>query len=700
MFFQNTALLPFLAPLLLVPLVIHLLNKKFPRLVLFPSVELIRRSMAQRSKLMRWRHWLLTLVRTLVVLLALLAFLQPFMARLGLPPVAPKAKRHVVIVIDHSFSMEQPDGLMSLRARAGAEALRILDALGPEDEMQVIAAEGGSTACFAGWSHNHAAARSFITAIGPGYQRADFSKATEAAAALMRGVQGATEVYFISDFQRTNWSDAAFTALPQQTRVFFVAVGDAAKTRANRAVTHAEVASGTILAGGDVTLMAQIANHSPEALDEPVEAVIDGRMTFEARVKAAPWSVQRVPLRIQAPNPGWHTLVVRLKDGDSLPLDDAFHLPLHVTEKEEVVIATDEPASTLTTRFLEAAINPYAGNAGSLLPRRVEASKLTPGDLASTSKLVITRVNQLPQPQIRAVADYLKSGGGALWFLDGKFDAENARALSEWFTQAEAVPLRLTLRRDAALTGTEGAQIARGKFDSRFLRLFRDSSRDALAQLSFYELWQAAPVERAEVLLTYADGTPALAHGSPGLGTLLMCNFSVAEIASNIARQRVFPAWIQEMTAQLSGERVAASRFVPGDVMDAEAWMRDVQATEFTGPAGTPVVSSRALTGERVQLTLTAREPGFYTLPDAKGRAAALLAANIAPEESDLRVLEGGVAAKQAQQDAISANQIAAGADYLELARGASVFHWFVWAALGMLVIETLLQTKIRRTVA
>lgn len=700
MTFQNLQLLPLLVPLLAVPLLIHLLNKKYPKLVLFSSVELIRRSMAQRSKLMRWRHWLLTLVRTLVALLALLAFLQPFLPRLGLPPVSHQTKRHVVVVIDHSFSMEQPDGLMSLRGRAGAEALRILDALGPEDEMQIIAAENSSTACFTGWSHNHAGARAFITALGPGYQRADFSKATEAAATLLRDVTGATEVYFISDFQRTNWSDAVFTSLPRSTRVFFVAVGDPAKTRANRAVTHAEIVSGTVLAGGEVTLMAQIANHSPEALDEPIEAVIDGRMSFEARIKAAPWSVQRVPMQIRAPVPGFHAVQVRLKNGDALPLDDTFHLPLHVTEKEEVVIATDEPASTLTTRFLEAAINPYAGNAGSLLPRRIEASKLTPADLASTSKLVLTRVNQLPQPQIRALADYMKSGGGALWFLDGTHDAENARALAEWFTQPDAVPLRLTLHRGAADSGAEGAQIARGKFESRFLRLFRDSAREALSQLSFYELWQAAPVERAEILLTYADGTPALAHGSPGLGTLLMCNFSVAEIASNLARQRVFPAWIQEMTGQLSGERVAALRFAPGDVMDAEAWMRDVQSTEFSGPAGTPVVSTRAASGERVQLTLTAREPGFYTLPDAKGRAAVLLAANITPEESDLRMLEGGVAAQQAQQDSVSAHQIAAGADYLELARGASVFHWFVWAALAMLVVETLLQTKIRRTVA
>jgi von Willebrand factor type A domain/Aerotolerance regulator N-terminal len=700
MFFQNLQMLPMLAPLLVVPVAIHLLNKKFPQLVLFSSVELIRRSMAQRSKLMRWRHLLLTLVRTLVVLLALLAFLQPFMAYLGQPPPVLNAKRHVVLVLDHSFSMEQADGLMSLRSRAGAEALRILNSLAAEDEMQIIAAGRTSAAGFSGWSHNHAAARSFITGLGPGYQHADFAKATDLAASLIRDLKSTAEVYFISDFQRSNWSDASFSALPKSTRVFFVPVGDAAAKRSNHAVTQTEIVSGSVLAGGEVTLMAHIANHSAEALDEPIEAVIDSRMTFEARVKAAPWSVQRVALQIRAPGPGWHTLVVRLKKSDALPLDDAFHLPLYVTEKEEVIIATDEAVSALTTRFLEAAINPYAGNAGSLLPRRIEASKLTSADLASTTKLVLTRVNALPSAQIRALADYMKAGGGTLWFLDGAFDADNARALSEWFTQPEAVPLRLTLRRDAAAAGTEGSQIARGMFDSRFLRLFRGSARESLAQLSFYELWQAAPVERADVLLTYADGTPALAHGSPGLGTLLMCNFSVAEIASNLARQRVFPAWIQEMTAQLSGERAVAARFEPGDMMDTEAWVREVQGTDFTSPSGALLTSNRAISGERVQISLPAREPGFYTLLDGRKRITSLLAANIAPEESDLRVLEGGIALQQAEQDAIGASQLSTGTDYHELARGTPIFHWFVWAVLIMLVLETLLQTKIRRTVA
>lgn len=701
MFFQNLPLLPILAPLLAVPVVIHLLNRKFPRLILFSSVEFIRKSIAQRSKLMRWRHWLLTLVRVLVAALALLAFLQPFLPRTGGTPPQANQRRHVVIVLDHSFSMEKPDGLMTLRGRAGAEALRILDSLGAEDVVQVIAAGRDSAACFSDFSTHTSAARAFIQTLGSGYERADFSKAVEAAATLLREVKDASEVYFISDFQRTNWSDTAFTALPQHCRVFFVPVGDAqAPAAANRAVTHAEISSGAVLSGGDVTLSVQIANHSATALDEPLEAVIDGRVSFEARAQTAAWSVQRLSMQIRAPGPGWHTLIVRLKNGDSLPLDDAFHLPLHVTEKEEVILATDDADDSLTLRFLEAAINPYAENAGSLLPRRVRATTLTPADLASSSKIVLTRLGKLPQPQIRALADFLKSGGGALYFLDGEFDAENARSLADWFTQPDAVPLRLSTRRDVSAPGAEGAQIAFGQFDSRFLRLFRGTGRDGLSQLSFYETWQCSAADRAEVLLTYADGTPALAQGTPGLGTLLMGNFSVAEIASNIARQRLFPAWIQEITAQLSGERTSTLRHEPGDSMETEAWAAEVEKTDFTSPAGRPILSNRANNGQRVMLSISAREPGFYTLLDAKKRLVALLAANISPEESDLRRLEGDTVPQQAAQDAVNAHQLTTGTDYHEVAHGAPVFHWFVWAALALLAVETLLQTHVRRKTA
>ena len=79
----NSALLPGLVLLAGLPLLIHLLNLQFPRLFEFSSVKHIRETIAQRSRLFRWRHLLLLLLRTLFLILLLLAFLKPLIPRFG-----------------------------------------------------------------------------------------------------------------------------------------------------------------------------------------------------------------------------------------------------------------------------------------------------------------------------------------------------------------------------------------------------------------------------------------------------------------------------------------------------------------------------------------------------------------------------------------------------------------------------------------
>src|SRR5271154_1923863 len=116
MTFLSTTLLGFLIPLVGLPLFLHLLNKGFPRHFKFPSIELIKETMARRSKLHRWRHWILLLLRTIFLLL-LLAFLQPLLRRFGTNP-ADHSGCQVLIVLDHSVSMEHKGDGPTSRERA------------------------------------------------------------------------------------------------------------------------------------------------------------------------------------------------------------------------------------------------------------------------------------------------------------------------------------------------------------------------------------------------------------------------------------------------------------------------------------------------------------------------------------------------------------------------------------------------------
>src|SRR5688572_28631009 len=108
MSFLNPGLFVFLAPLLALPLLIHLFNRRFPHSIPFPDIERLKKSLAERSKLARWRHVIMTILRTMIIALALLAFLKPVLPKFGSESSSSTKEggRRVLLVLDRSLSME------------------------------------------------------------------------------------------------------------------------------------------------------------------------------------------------------------------------------------------------------------------------------------------------------------------------------------------------------------------------------------------------------------------------------------------------------------------------------------------------------------------------------------------------------------------------------------------------------------------
>src|SRR4030095_5715399 len=107
----------------------------------------LRDTVAQRSKLFRWRHLVLLALRTLFVLALLFAFLRPVLPRFG-SNATRKFCRAVLLLFHRSFRMEHQAGGVSARQRAIAEAGKILSTLGSDDMVNIILAGQTPVACF------------------------------------------------------------------------------------------------------------------------------------------------------------------------------------------------------------------------------------------------------------------------------------------------------------------------------------------------------------------------------------------------------------------------------------------------------------------------------------------------------------------------------------------------------------------------
>jgi hypothetical protein len=600
-----------------------------------------------------------------------------------------EAGRMVLLVVDNSLSMQHRGSGQSAHQRALTAGDQILSTLGAEDVCNIVVAGSGIGTCFFDWSHNHAQARSFLRELKPGPGGADFTAANATAARLLGKESANAEVYYLSDFQRKNWAGVDYTMMPAAARLFWTPATDL--QRDNSAVLSAGPAQSRILSGETISVDVELGNYASTPLQSPVRVTIDGSATFERDAFIGPWSSGKVSLPIPAGTPGLHLVEISLPP-DDLPEDNRHHFVLNVADKESILLVTDAPQPEKDApHFLRTALNPYEGREGSLRTEQIGSGALQSGKLAAVKKAVLAKAGPLGEQAAKDLAAFIFNGGGVVWFLDSAADSESANHLRK--ALGGPLPLNVGPQRVAKQIGTDSQQIARGDFQSKYLRMFRGSRRQDLSLMEFYDIRDCTGTDTGKVLLHFADDTPAMAELTHGLGTLLMLNFSANELSSNLARQRAFPAWLHEIVKHLSAEDPAPLAATIGETVIGEGWTADFTKTPMKEPDGTPLALKTESLGERTGFSFVAERPGFYI--QRAGQLLQAFAVNPPADESDLRTLDSTQLSKQTGD--LSGHVVQGREDLHDLVNGRPLWHWFILAAIGVLIVEMLFQLWIRR---
>ena len=370
--FANFLLLGWLAAAS-VPILIHLWNKRQYREVSWAAIEYLLAAMRKNSRRMRIEQLLLLAVRTLLVVLLVLAVAQPYFDQIGLPFV-PGARTLKVLVVDGSYSMDYKPTDKSRFERAKQLAEQIVDESSQGDAFTLVLMGDPSSVVVGTPAVEPGDFLEEIENLKLPHGGANLPEALEQVERICQSAEASglsrTEVYFLTDLGRNTWvpelAEAAaaeyqnrLRRLAQQASLVVLDLGQPGAE--NLAVTTLDVSQPFVTTSGETTLAAQVRNFGAQPVNHQlVELHVDGRRMKETYVDVAPGEQSALAFTHLFDTPGDHVAEVRL-GGDLLDVDNHRWLSVPVKEHVRVLCVNGKPGSgpmTGATDYLALALDP------------------------------------------------------------------------------------------------------------------------------------------------------------------------------------------------------------------------------------------------------------------------------------------------------------------------------------------------------
>lgn len=585
------------------PVWLHLLRRHRNVPLPFSSLRFFERRTQSSVRHRRLRYLLLFALRTLVIVLLVMAFASPFIRRAGGP--AAGNRRLVVVAIDESFSMRH-GGRM---ARAREEAARVAAGIRGGAQGQVLAFASG-VRTMTGVTADASVFQAGIRAVEAGDARGSYAELARALRSIAQAAAVPVEAHVFSDMQKSSLPpNFADLALPAGVRLVTHAVAE--ESAANAAVESVR-APRRVYEQGRAVVAATAVNFGPENVTRRAALVLNGREVESRTVEIPAGSRAEVEFAaVEAPF-GHNRCEVRIEPADALAEDDRFHFSIERGDPRPALFV-HEPNHTRGLLYFRAALEAAAQAAFHLEPVSVDRTARI--DPARYAFVVLSDVAAVPEAFEDALKRYV-AAGGSVWIALGRVGAARGR-----------VPVT-------------GDAIAETRYFARDGERFQtaaplDASHPAVARSGRWEgvrFYQAVRVDPgdARVPARLSDGTPLLVDRKMGEGRVLVFASTFDNIANDLPLHAAFVPFV-EQTARYLGRLEEGPA---GYTVDAhyELGERAGAAAEVLGPDGKRLLS---LDEAARAATLPLARAGFYDIKRPDGRRE-LVAVNADRRESDL----------------------------------------------------------------
>ena len=574
------------------PILIHLLNRRKYREMRWAAMRFLVAAMRKNQRRVKVEQWLLLLIRTLVILMAVLAMAKPLLESLGAIAL-PGQRTHRVLVLDGSLSMaylptdktrfEQAKALAAQLVRDSRRG-DVLSIVLMADPPRVVVGEASPSA-------NQVEVQKEIETLTLPHGGTDL---VASFAAIDRVLDVSTvprkEVIFLTDLQAASWrkgpgsAEALKSAVAKlEARKAQSVVIDLGKDGGeNRAVTDLRLDSTVVtLNGPPPKVIATVRNFGPNVVtDFKARLLVDGQLGPDQSVpEIAVGGDATFAFSPTFSSPGDHLIEVRIDD-DPLTLDNKRRLAVPVREFVRVLLVDGQPrpeSFQSETDYLAQALNPEVTSVGSASQIRTEIvneSQLGTRELAPFDAVVLCNVAQVTPAEATALDAYLKEGGGVVVFGGDQVMAENYN--QRLFADGKGLlPAKI-----GALVGDAQTKQGFFEFDAKdykhpIVSLFANEDSNVIAGLTGAKTWAYHklsipndPPSRAQVALWFNTGDPAIVEVPRHRGKVIQIATSADASWSTWPVHQSYPPIMEQVIMQAASGRLAERNVRVGQPFD------------------------------------------------------------------------------------------------------------------------------------
>lgn len=530
MTFLNPAILWGLAAVA-IPIILHFFNLQRPKKVLFSNISFVKAVQKTVVRRVKFKQWLLLLMRILAISALVLAFAGPVFTGEG--KTLRRGNRSVAFILDNSQSMSAGNEKGAYLQQALSLTRETMESYSPQDEFLVMTtADLQLNASFLNKEDAKEQLKSITLEQNTRSHREILSFSDQL---FSRSSYQLKELYFFSDFQISTVLSDSLSLEPLDSNLVVNYIPIATRGQQNAYIQDHVINSQIIEKGKPVAINMNLVNDGEKELkDINLRVLLNDQVMAINNQNMSESSSNDIEVSFTPQNSGWLSGYIEINDSP-IDFDNLRYFSLYVPEKEEILVVEGQNSTPVKVLF-QSVFDQFN-------PTFLSSRNIAQAQLSDYRSIILLGVDQFSSGLTDQLKTFLEEGGSILFFPGDDLELSS---INTFYQVVKAGSFQETQSLDPGVEVKE-IELDHPVFEGIFTSNRRNREVDAPKIFQYHplELNNQSVHNR---IFSLNDGTPLLVETKFEKGLLYTFSFFPDDRWTDLHVKSLFPPLIFRIT--------------------------------------------------------------------------------------------------------------------------------------------------------